>query len=110
MYRIAGIFRGYKYSWFLLIKRLPQTFIPNIACMLQKGCYSTKTFLTVIPRKFIPLKCTRYTIYMACMEAQFFTCTTLFDYAHAMDVQSSTSGVRGSSCELRNVYASLFCM
>ncbi len=44
------------------------------------------------------------------LEAQFFTCTTLFDYAHAMDVQSSTSGVRGSSCELRSVYASLFCM
>ncbi len=32
------------------------------ACMLQKGCYSAKTFLTVNPRRFIPSKYTHCTI------------------------------------------------
>ena len=64
-YRIAGILRRYKC---LLIKHnyvhVQQTFILisyAYMYMLQKGCYSTqikssKTFLTVIPRKLIPLK------------------------------------------------------
>ncbi len=35
------------------------------ACMhaLQKGCYFVKTFLKIIPRKFIPSKYTRCTVY-----------------------------------------------
>ncbi len=64
-YRIAGIIRGYKCSWFLLIKHVPQTFIPNVACMLAckrqnfVTIKSAKTFLTVFP-KFI---LTKYPLY-----------------------------------------------
>ena len=73
-YRIACIFRGYKCSWFSLIKHLPRIFITtnliSHAYMLQKDCYSTKnkfpkTFLTVNPRKFIPAKYTRYTVVLS---------------------------------------------
>ncbi len=47
--------------WFSLIKHVPRTFIPtNLiphACMLAKGFYLN-------PRKFIPTKITRYTVFV----------------------------------------------
>ena len=63
MYRIASIFRGYKCSCF---RGLGMNREFNIACMLQKGRYTTKikfakTFLKAFPQKFIPSKYTRYT-------------------------------------------------
>ena len=58
-YRIACILRGYKCVWFSLMYR--KHLHP---CMLQKGCYSAKTFLIVNLRKFIPSKYTRYTRYI----------------------------------------------
>ncbi len=71
-YYSGYILRGYKCLWLSLIKHLYRTFIPtnliSRACMLQKGCNSAKiksakTFRTVIPRKFIPSKYTRYIRY-----------------------------------------------
>ncbi len=74
-YRIAGVFRGYKFSWFLRIRHVPWIFI--IANLIShahavKRCYSTKiyftkiysakTFLKAFPWKCIPSKYTRYTV------------------------------------------------
>ena len=46
VYRIAGIFRGYKCSWFSRIRHVPRTFITanliSHACMLQKGAIPRK--------------------------------------------------------------------
>ena len=79
-YRIEGIFRGYKCSWFTRIRHEPRTFITtNLifhACMLQKRRYSTniksaKTFLKAHPWKFIPSKYTRYTVHHTPLTAMY---------------------------------------
>ncbi len=79
VYRIAGNFRGYKCSWFSLIKHVPRAFMPTNfiphACMFTKGCYSATTFLKVFPRNFIPSK---YTLYGICTApSEFGTCTCI---------------------------------
>ncbi len=77
MYRIAGIFRGYKYLWFSLIKRLPQTFIPmnliSHACMhAAERLLFHKNLSNGHSSKVIPLKYTRYTVYIWLGSAVFY--------------------------------------
>ncbi len=58
-------YRGYKYSWFSRIKHVPRTFITlnliSHACMLQKGCYSTKMNAKIYTLEIYPLYGTVYT-------------------------------------------------
>ncbi len=69
---IAGNFRGYKCSWFSLIKHVPRAFIPtNLiphACMLAKGCYSVKINLQKpfwrYFREILYPRNIRYTVYV----------------------------------------------
>ena len=95
MYRIAGIFRGYKCSRFSRIEPVPQKFIPtkiynsrrvqyygfeangvevqlhvDVRMRQKAGTQTTKiksakSFVMVHPQKFIPSKYTRYTVSIA---------------------------------------------
>ena len=92
-YHIAGIFRGYKCSRFSRIEPVPRKFIPTKIYNSRRVQYygfeangvevqlyvdvrmrqkagnqttkikSAKSFVMVHPRKFIPSKYTRYTVY-----------------------------------------------
>ncbi len=72
-------YSGYKCSWFSLIKRVPRTFIPTNLVphgLLFRKNESTKTFLKVFPRKFIPTKITRNMV-VSCLSTYMYECTVV---------------------------------
>ncbi len=74
-YRIAGIFRGYKCLWFSADQASTANLI-LYACMLQKGCYSAKTFQRSFRESLYPRN--NYTRYTVCDVQSLYTLTLIF--------------------------------